>query len=120
MSRVVILGASDQPSRYSNMALHSLLSHGHEVIPVHPVLSVIDGVKVTKKIADITGEVDTVTLYIGSSRVDEIADEIIALNPKRIISNPGTESWILKKKALQAGIEYIEGCTLIMLSSGQF
>jgi uncharacterized protein len=120
MSRVVILGASNQPHRYSNMALHSLLKHGHEVIPVHPVIPEIDGIKVTKKIADITGEVDTVTLYIGSSRVEEIAEEIIALNPKRIISNPGTETEILKKKALDAGIEYIEGCTLVMLSNGLF
>jgi len=120
MSRVVILGASDQPHRYSNMALHSLISHGHEVIPVHPVLTQIDGVKVTKKMSDITGEVDTVTLYIGSSRVDEVADEIIALKPERIIANPGTESSILRKKALSSGIKYIEGCTLVMLSSGQF
>ncbi|HPM46541.1 MAG TPA: CoA-binding protein [bacterium] len=120
MSRVVILGASNQPGRYSNMALHSLISHGHEVVPVHPVIPVIDGIKVTKKIADITGEVDTVTLYIGSSRVEEIADEIIGIKSKRIIANPGTETETLKKKALQAGIEYIEGCTLVMLSSGLF
>lgn len=120
MSKVVVLGASNQPHRYSHMAIVSLVSHGHKVIPVHPVIPEIEGITVTKKIADITEPVHTVTLYIGSSKVDELADEIIALKPERIIANPGTESNILKKKAEQAGIEYIEGCTLIMLSSDQF
>ena len=118
--KVVILGASNQPHRYSNMALNALIRHGYEVIPVHPVIPVIDGIKVTKKIADIHEPVHTVTLYIGSSRVEEIADEIIGLKPARIISNPGTETDILKEKALDAGIEYVEGCTLVMLSSDQF
>ena len=40
--RVVVLGASKNPERYSNMAVNRLLENGHEVIPVHPALERVD------------------------------------------------------------------------------
>jgi len=116
----VILGASDQSHRYSNMAQKSLMDRGHSVIPVHPVIKEIMGVTVVQKIADIKEDIHTVTLYVGSGRVEDLIDDILSLNPIRIISNPGTENSNLKRKALEKGIEYIEGCTLVMLSLGEF
>jgi len=32
--KTIVLGASTNPSRYSNMAVKKLLNFGHEVIPV--------------------------------------------------------------------------------------
>jgi len=49
-----------------------------------------------------------------------MVDDIIALRPRRIISNPGTESALMQQKAEEAGIEYLEACTLVLLSTGQF
>lgn len=118
--RVVVLGASDQPHRYSNMAQRSLMKRGYDVIPVHPVLKEIEGIPVVKQLSDVKGTVHTVTLYVGSSRVAELANDIVALKPKRIISNPGTECAELRNLARSNGIEYIEACTLVMLSSDQF
>jgi hypothetical protein len=34
--------------------------------------------------------------------------------------NPGAENPALAEKAEQAGIEVVEGCTLVMLRTGQF
>ena len=45
--RVVVLGASNNPERYSNMAINRLLDNGHEVIPVHPTLERIGDLAVT-------------------------------------------------------------------------
>ena len=118
--RVVVLGASDQPHRYSNMAQRSLMKRGYDVIPVHPVLKEIEGVPVVKQLSDVKGDIHTVTLYVGSSRVAELANDIVALKPQRIISNPGTECSELRDLARSKGIEYIEACTLVMLSSDQF
>ena len=44
--RVVVIGASDKPKRYSCRALNLLLEKGHEVCPVNPGLSEIKGIKV--------------------------------------------------------------------------
>jgi uncharacterized protein len=118
--RVVVLGASNKPERYAYKAIKALLASGHEVLPVNPALKEIMGIPVVRSMAEITGNVDTVTLYIGSDRVATMKDEIIALKPKRIISNPGTESEALRDAAMRSNIDYLEGCTLVMLSTGQF
>jgi hypothetical protein len=47
-------------------------------------------------------------------------DYIYSLNPKRIIFNPGAENPDFFKDATQKGIECIEGCTLVMLSIGNY
>jgi hypothetical protein len=51
--RVVILGASDNPERYSHRALLLLKQHGHEVVPVHPKLVVIEE---TPVVADLSAD----------------------------------------------------------------
>jgi predicted CoA-binding protein len=41
--RVVVLGASDKPERYSHQAVRLLLEYGHQVVPVHPSLHSVAG-----------------------------------------------------------------------------
>lgn len=118
--RVVVLGASQKPERYSNKALHMLLEHGHEVIPVHPKLDEIDGLEVVHDLAEIRGAVDTVTLYVGADISTKAAEAIIKLHPKRVIFNPGAENPQLEPLLDQAGISYEQACTLVLLRTGQF
>ncbi len=118
--RVVLLGASDKPDRYANRAFKLLRRHGHEVVPVNPALKELDGVPVVARIEDIIGPVDTVTIYLGSARLAPLIDALIALKPRRIIANPGTENDALRQRAAAVGIEYTEACTLVLLSTGQF
>jgi hypothetical protein len=47
-------------------------------------------------------------------------DYILGLKPRRIIFNPGTENPELEMLASEAGIECLEACTLVMLSTGQY
>jgi hypothetical protein len=47
-------------------------------------------------------------------------DEIVSARPRRIIMNPGAENPDLARRAEAAGIEVVEGCTLVMLRPGRF
>ncbi len=117
---VVVLGASNKPERYANKAQKLLLHHGHRVIPVHPLLQAIDGVPVQPSLTAIQEPVDTVTLYVGPDRSAVLADALVALRPKRVIFNPGTESELLQQRLRAAGIAYEDACTLVLLNTGQF
>ncbi len=97
-----------------------LQEHGHRVIPVHPQLQDIEGLAVTKDLSDIKEPVDTLTLYLNPQASSELEAKILALKPKRIIMNPGTENPKLAATAEAAGINVIEACTLVMLKTGQF
>jgi predicted CoA-binding protein len=117
---VVVLGASNKKERYSYKAMINLIKAGHKVIPVHPKLKEIEGVKVINNLSDIKEKVDTITIYVGSDKLKQLIPQIIALKPGRIISNPGTETQELKEAAQEAGINYEETCTLVLLATGQF
>ncbi len=118
--RVVIIGASNNPERYSHRALLLLRQHGHEVVPVHPKLAEIEGIPVVADLARISGPVDTVTMYVGSSISSGLQAKLIALKPTRIIFNPGAENASLEEALQKAGIACEEACTLVLLNTGQF
>lgn len=118
--RVVILGASDKPDRYANKAQRLLQQHGHQVIPVHPKLTSIEGVTVLPDLKSVAGLVDTLTLYVNPTVAAAEAASIIALRPGRVIFNPGTESPELQSQLTAASIPWEEACTLVLLNTGQF
>lgn len=115
----LVLGASPNPSRYSNLAVHKLLQHHHEVLPVGIREGEIEGVKISKEFPA-QKNIDTVTLYLNPQRQKEYYARILNLHPKRIIFNPGTENPELEKLAEENGIEPVEACTLVMLATGQY
>jgi predicted CoA-binding protein len=117
---VAILGASDNPERYSNRALKMLREHGHRPLPVHPKLTEIDGVPVVPGLGDLPDDVDTLTVYLAPVRSRPLADEIVSLAPGRVILNPGTEDPELEARLESAGLPIEKACTLVLLSTGQF
>jgi predicted CoA-binding protein len=119
MKKTLVLGATDNPDRFAYKAVHRLLNHGHEVVPVGIKKGVVGGLEILNDKPQVEG-VDTVTLYVGSRNLPEWYDYILDLNPKRIIFNPGTENVELARLAVDKGIETVEGCTLVMLSVGQY
>jgi uncharacterized protein len=114
----LVLGASTNPSRYSFMAIHRLRSHGHAVIAIGPRPGMVSDVHITKE-WPVEG-VDTVTLYIGPERQPEYYAPLLALRPRRVIFNPGTENGVLEHLLSNAGIHCEEACTLVMLGSGTY
>ena len=118
--RVLLIGASSKPDRYANKAQLLLTEHGHEVVPVNPSETEILGVQTVASVSNATGAFDTVSVYVRPQVLGGMADDIVRLSPKRVILNPGTEDTALKETFLAAGIEVVEGCTLVMLKTGQF
>ncbi len=118
---VVVLGASPKPHRYSNQAVRLLKSMGYAVTPVHPKAREIEGLPVIPRLNQIApGPVHTLTLYLGAERSRPLIGDIVALRPKRVIFNPGSESTELQRHLEEKGIHFIHGCTLVMLRIGAF
>ena len=117
--KTVVLGASQNPSRYSYLAVRKLVNHGHQVIAIGKRKGIINDVQIETDHLPLS-DVDTVTLYLNPMNQREYIDYILSLRPKRIIFNPGTENDILIQSAKENGIEPVLGCTLVMLSTGQY
>jgi uncharacterized protein len=117
--KTLILGASNNPQRYSYLALNKLKAYGHDIVAVGKKESVVNGIEITRSTPAADG-VDTITLYLNPGNQVPYYDYILSLRPKRIIFNPGTENPELVSLAKKAGISTVEGCTLVMLSTNQY
>lgn len=117
--RTLVLGASENPDRYSNMAIQKLRRYQHEVVAIGNREGKVLDVGIQKETEPFTN-IDTVTLYLNPNNQKPYYDYILGLQPKRIIFNPGTENPELESMAEAKGIEAIEACTLVMLSTGQY
>lgn len=115
----LVLGASENTDRYSNMAIHRLLKHGHSVVALGLKRGVVSGVEILTA-RPMLSDVDTVTLYVGPQRLHVDHEYILSLKPRRVIFNPGTEDPGFEDSLRNAGVEVVEGCTLVMLSTGQY
>jgi predicted CoA-binding protein len=117
--KTVVLGASGNPERYSNLAINRLRNHGHPVVAIgRKNGQVMDVSLQTEKTPE--QNIDTVTLYLNPANQKEYYDYIVSLKPKRIIFNPGTENPELYSIAKEHGIQTMEACTLVLLSTGQY
>jgi len=117
---VVVLGASAAPGRISRQGLRLLTEYGHQVIPVHPAGGVLDGLTVLPNLASIDVPVDTVSVYLRPGLCEPLVNEIIALAPKRVVFNPGSESPRLREQLEAAGIRVQWECTLILLRADRW
>ncbi len=119
MVKTLVFGASPNPSRYSNLAIHRLVEHGIETKAFGLRSEMVSGVEI-KKSLDGFEDIDTITLYLNPKRQKEYYQSIIDLNPRRVIFNPGTENPEFQDLLEKAGIEVEVSCTLVLLATGQY
>lgn len=117
--KTVVLGASENPSRYSNIAINRLLAYGHPVVAIGKRKGKVSDVDIMVEHPAVEN-VDTITLYLNPTNQKPYYDYILSLKPRRVIFNPGTENDELERKLVQKGVITQEACTLVMLSTGQY
>lgn len=117
--KTLVLGASDNPSRYSYLAIHRLRNHHHPVVAIGRKNTLVADVKVETEKKQFSN-IDTVTVYLNLRHQREYYDYILSLNPRRIIFNPGAENDELADLAKKNNIRSVEACTLVLLSTGQY
>ena len=121
LKKTVIIGATENRSRYAYLAAEMLQEYNEEFVPV----SIKRGNVLGKEILDlrtqpVIEEVDTITLYINPRNQKEWYNYFFKLKPKRVIFNPGTENQELETSLEEKGIKAVEACTLVLLKSGQY
>lgn len=117
--KTLVLGASDNPARYSFLAIQKLRRFEQPVVAIGRKNTQVADVPVYKEKKPFE-DVHTVTLYMNAFHQKEYYDYIISLKPERIIFNPGAENEDLARLAKENNIQTMEACTLVLLSTGQY
>jgi uncharacterized protein len=119
VKKTLVIGASENPERYSNKAINMLAKYHHPIVAIGSRKGVVNNIEIVTEKNNIEN-IDTVTLYLNENRQKDYMSYILLLYPKRIIFNPGAENEEFKKVAEAQGIHCMEACTLVLLSTGQY
>ena len=116
--KTLVIGASTNPVRYSNMATKRLLDKDHQVVAYGLKEGKIGSIAITQELP-IEG-IDTVTLYLNPKNQEEYYNYLVELNPRRVIFNPGTENPNLINLLKQSNISFEVACTLVLLNTDSY
>lgn len=117
--KTLVMGASTNPSRYSNMAIKKLRKAQVEVKAFGLKKGEVAGVSIDTELLNYDN-IDTITLYLGAKNQSEYYNYILGLQPRRVIFNPGTENPEFYKLLENSNIETEVACTLVLLGTNQY
>lgn len=120
MSTILLIGASNDPTRYSSMALNRLLNAGHRVIPLNPYSKIATVEPTIHHLSKVSEEIDIAVVYVRAELLKPDLAELVRIAPSSVIFNPGAESIEIRNELERNGISTRDACTLVLLSMGQF
>ena len=115
----LVIGASTRPERYAFKAIQKLRMNGYPVYALSLKPGKVDDVEFFTEQKPLE-DVDTVTLYVGPQNQSAYYEYVKSLKPRRVLFNPGTENPEFQELLKEEGIEPVEACTLVLLSTGQY
>jgi predicted CoA-binding protein len=119
MSKMVVLGASDNPERYSFKAVTRLVKNNYDVVAIGKRKGFIGEIPIQTGQPPIP-DVHSILIYVAPYHQGEIFDYVLSLRPKRVIFNPGTESPEFEEMLESYNIKIVHDCSLVMLAMGRF
>jgi predicted CoA-binding protein len=119
MDKVLILGASANPTRFSHKAIKSLLRRNYNVVAIGLAHDTVDSVTIETDMLPFTG-IDTILVYLSAENQVEYYNYMLSLNPRRIIMNPGANNPEFEEMAKKKGISVVNDCGLVMINTNKF
>lgn len=111
----LVIGASENPERYSWKAANNLTAKGFKIKLLGKAEGEINKEKIKTGFPKFKG-IHTVTLYLSPANQLAYYQYIIDLKPQRVLFNPGTENPEFEELLKKNNIEAEEACTLVLLS----
>ena len=107
VSRIAVVGLSDNPWRTSHQIALSLMQHGYTVLPVNPKLKEWNGLPAYPDLASVPAPIDLVNVFRRSEFVSDIVDEAIAAGAAAIWTQLDVIDWEAAERAERAGLHVV-------------
>ena len=123
MKTIAVLGASKDRSKFGNKCVRAYQESGWQVFPVNLGSGdPIEGLTTYRKLADVPGDLDRVSVYLPPPVTLELLGDIAAKGAGEVWLNPGTADARVLDEARRRGLNVRPGCSIvdIGLSPAQF
>ena len=118
MKNVLVLGASLNADRYSNMAMKKLSSKGFSVFSIGRNEGFVSSMEIRTDQFFIEN-LYAISMYLNAGNQEDYYDYIVRLKPEKVIFNPGAENKTLEILLSTHNIAFERACTLVLLSIDQ-
>ncbi len=112
-----VVGASSNREKYGNKVLRCYLQQGRKAIPVNPREQEVEGVPCVAAVADLPGEVQSLSIITPPAVTARVVDEAIARGIRNIWMQPGAEEPGAVARCRASGVNVIAdgSCVLVVL-----
>jgi predicted CoA-binding protein len=120
--RIALVGVSRDARDLSRAIFRELRTRGYDVVPVHPEMSVLEGVPCARRVQDIQPPVDGALLMTPPPVTETVVRDCAAAKVPRIWMHQGVGPGAVSPQAVafcrEHGIAVVEGACLLMLLPG--
>jgi predicted CoA-binding protein len=111
---VAVIGASANRAKFGNKAVRAYLDSGWTVFPIHPKLTTVEGQPAYRDLEAIpVASLDQVSFYVPPHIGVDLLDQVQRKSPSEVWLNPGSESPEMLARALERGLNVIQGCSIL-------
>ena len=112
---IVVIGASNDRSKFGNRAVRAYMAQNHAVYPVNPREATIEGQPTFRSILDVPVDVDETLVYLPPNVTILVLEEIARKGTGRLFLNPGSDDFAAVKRARELGLEPILACSIMAI-----
>jgi predicted CoA-binding protein len=105
---VAVVGASNDPEKYSNEVAAYLKEHGYHVIPVNPTEEEVLGERAYDTVDEVPEKVDVVDVFLPPEKTPEIAEDAVRAGAKVLWLQEGIKNSEARQIAEEGGLTYVE------------
>lgn len=110
---VAVVGASSDRRKFGNKALRAFLAEGHQVIPINPNESEVEGLATYASVLDVPAQIDMATVYVQPEVGLQLLPQFEQKQIGEIWINPGAEDDALMAEARRRKLNVIYACSIV-------
>ena len=105
---VAVVGASNDPEKYSNEVAAYLKEHGYHVILVNPTEEEVLGERAYDTVDEVPEKIDVVDVFLPPEKTPEIAEDAVRAGAKVLWLQEGIKNSEARQIAEEGGLTYVE------------
>ncbi len=118
-TRIAVVGASNDPSKYGNIIVRNLAGKGYTVLPVNPRDQTVAGLTAYRTLSDVPGPIDIVDFVTRPAVTLSVLDEVERLGLPNVWLQDGSYDGEVLERIRNAPFRTMyQGC--IMVASNSF
>ena len=105
---IAVVGASNDPEKYSNKVAGYLMEQGYRIVPVNPTEEEVLDEHAYDTVDEIPEQVDVVDVFLPPEKTPEIAENAVRAGAKVLWLQEGIENEEARRIAEEGGLTYVE------------